>query len=54
MFSITITESAKEDLRFLTKAQGNTVLDVIARHLSREPLRIDRNRKPLDENDPAA
>lgn len=50
MFAITITENAKEDLRHVKKAQRDTVLDAIARHLRHEPRRADRNRKPLVPN----
>ncbi len=51
MFTVLFTESALEDLRHLTKASQQAVLDTVERQLRVEPTKPTRNRKPLDSND---
>lgn len=51
MFEIVFTGSARDDLRFLKKADQNLVLDAIENQLTTEPLTATRNRKPLRPND---
>ncbi len=51
MFEIVFSDSSREDLRFLRKAEQNAVLDAIEQHLTAEPLSETRNRKPLRPND---
>jgi mRNA-degrading endonuclease RelE of RelBE toxin-antitoxin system len=50
MYSIALTPSARDDLRFLKKNEQQTVLDAIESRLPAEPLVETRNRKPLRPN----
>jgi mRNA-degrading endonuclease RelE of RelBE toxin-antitoxin system len=50
MFSVGFTESAQDDLRSLAKAEQVAVLDAVQQHLSTEPLKATRNKKPLRPN----
>ena len=54
MFNVTFTDSALEDLRELTKSEQTTVVDAVGAHLTAEPLKPTRNRKPLRPNDLAS
>ncbi len=45
------TESAFDDLTYLTKFEQSLVLDMTERQLSEQPLTPTRNRKPLRPND---
>lgn len=48
---IEFTESAFNDLEYLTKFEQSLILDAIERRLTGEPLTPTRNRKPLLPND---
>jgi mRNA-degrading endonuclease RelE of RelBE toxin-antitoxin system len=50
MFTVLFNDSALEDLRHLTKASQQTVLDAVERQLRVEPTKPTRNRKPLNPN----
>ena len=54
MYQLEMTESAREDLRFLEKALRRYVLEKAERYLSAEPLRPALNRKPLRPNELAS
>ncbi|HEX7181012.1 MAG TPA: type II toxin-antitoxin system RelE/ParE family toxin [Thermoanaerobaculia bacterium] len=54
MYSLELTESALEDLRFLKKLEQRYILDMAERYLSVEPQRPALNRKPLRPNDLSA
>ena len=54
MFELIFTESAIEDLRYLSKADQNLILDTVEQQLLQEPLTVTRNRKPLRPNDISA
>jgi mRNA-degrading endonuclease RelE of RelBE toxin-antitoxin system len=51
MFELVFTESAIGDLRYLSKADQNLILDTVEQQLLQEPLTVTRNRKPLHPND---
>ncbi len=51
MHSITITENALEDLRFLKKSEQAIIIDSIEIQLQHEPTSEARNRKKLRRND---
>ncbi len=51
MFKLEITESARDDLRFLKPFEQRHLLDAIAEQLIPEPLTPTRHRKPLRPND---
>ena len=51
MFDLEITESARDDLRFLKPFEQRHILDAIAQQLPNEPLTVTRHRKPLRPND---
>jgi len=50
VFHLEITESARDDLRFLQPFAQRRILDAIARQLPNEPLTATRHRKPLCQN----
>ena len=50
MFTITFTQSALDDVASLKKAEQTTVIAVVERQLTTEPLKETRNRKPLTDN----
>ena len=54
MFHLEITESARDDLRFLQPFAQRRILDEIAQQLPNEPLTATRHRKPLRPNDLSA
>ncbi len=54
MYQLEMTESAREDLRFLEKPLRRYVLEKAERYLSAEPLRPALNRKPLRPNELAS
>ena len=54
MFHLEITESARDDLRFLQPFEQRRILDAIAQQLPNEPLTATRHRKPLRPNDLSA
>ena len=51
VFHLEITESARDDLRFLQPFEQRHILDAIAQQLLNEPLTATRHRKPLRPND---
>jgi len=51
VFNLEITESARDDLRFLKPFEQRHILDAIAQQLTTEPLTPTRHRKPLRPND---
>lgn len=51
MFELAFTESAIDDLRYLSKTDQNLILDTVEQQLLQEPLTVTRNRKPLRPND---
>ena len=51
MFHLEITESARDDLRFLKPFEQRRILDAISQQLPNEPLTATRHRKPLRPND---
>jgi mRNA-degrading endonuclease RelE of RelBE toxin-antitoxin system len=51
VFDLEITESARDDLRFLKPFEQRHILDAIAQQLITEPLTPARHRKPLRPND---
>ena len=54
MFHLEITESARDDLRFLQPFAQRRILDAIGQQLLNEPLTSTRHRKPLRPNDLSA
>lgn len=54
MFTIDLTPSALEDLRWFQKHEQKMILDGINRQLRYEPTVATRNRKPLRPNGTAA
>src|SRR5215470_2827769 len=54
VFHLEITESARDDLRFLQPFVQRRILDAIAQQLPNEPLTSTRHRKPLRPNDLSA
>jgi mRNA-degrading endonuclease RelE of RelBE toxin-antitoxin system len=50
VFHLEITESARDDLRFLQSFEQRRILDAIAQQLPNEPLTVTRHRKPLRPN----
>ena len=54
MFHLEITESARDDLRFLQPFAQRRILDAIGQQLLNEPLTATRHRKPLRPNDLSA
>ena len=50
MYTFAFTDSAMEDVRYLTKAAQTMVLSEIEVQLLNEPLKETRNRKPLRPN----
>jgi mRNA-degrading endonuclease RelE of RelBE toxin-antitoxin system len=53
-YEVEVTESALDDLAYLTKAERNVIVDEIENQLTATPLTQTRNRKPLRSNDLAA
>jgi mRNA-degrading endonuclease RelE of RelBE toxin-antitoxin system len=51
VFHLEITESARDDLRFLKPFEQRRILDAMAQQLPSEPLIPTRHRKPLRPND---
>ena len=54
MFHLEITESARDDLRFLQPFAQRRILDAVGQQLLNEPLTAARHRKPLRPNDLSA
>ena len=54
MFHLEITESARDDLRFLQPFAQRRILDAIAQQLPNELLTATRHRKSLRPNDLSA
>jgi mRNA-degrading endonuclease RelE of RelBE toxin-antitoxin system len=54
VFHLEITESARDDLRFLQPFAQRRILDAIGQQLLNEPLTATRHRKPLRPNDLSA
>jgi mRNA-degrading endonuclease RelE of RelBE toxin-antitoxin system len=54
VFHLAITESARDDLRFLQPFAQRRILDAIGQQLLNEPLTATRHRKPLRPNDLSA
>ena len=54
MFDLEITESARDDLRFLKPYGQRLVLEAIEQQLIHEPLTPTRHRKPLRPNELSA
>jgi mRNA-degrading endonuclease RelE of RelBE toxin-antitoxin system len=54
VFHLEITESARDDLRFLQPFAQRRILDAIAQQLPNEPLTATRHRKPLRLNNLSA
>lgn len=50
MFTLELTASAYEDLRFLRKSEQQLILNEIERQLVAQPTTPTRNRKPLHPN----
>ena len=53
MFEIKFTDSAKDDMRYFTKAEQTGILDEIEKQLRNEPTIETRNRKELRQTDVA-
>ena len=51
MFEIKFTESAKNDMRYFTKAEQTGILDEIEKQLRSEPTAETRNRKGLRQTE---
>ncbi|CAN5810124.1 hypothetical protein BH23PLA1_BH23PLA1_01500 [soil metagenome] len=51
MFTITMTDDALDDLKYLKKHEQILILDTLARQLEHEPTLETRNRKPLRPNE---
>lgn len=51
MFTVRLTDSALDDLRFLKKNEQVTILNAVNLQLANEPLVETRNRKPLRPNE---
>jgi len=54
VFNLEITESARDDLRFLKPFEQRRILDAIEQQLTREPVTPTRHRKHLHPNDLSA
>ena len=51
MFEIKFTESAKNDMRYFTKAEQTGILDEIEKQLRYEPTAETKNRKALRQTE---